>query len=76
MPPFEQLEWTQYLVKIPTFRLEQLILNPTLPVNIHVATKQIVYGNVISFCQPKRVNPHSQPNGKLPRDSLGGGSHN
>ncbi len=87
MPPFEQLEWTQYLAKIPTFRLEQSILDPrsvhiqqatptTLLVNIHVATKQIVYGNGISFCQPIRVNPHSQPSGKPPRDSPGGGSRN
>ncbi len=79
-------KWIQYLVKIPIFRLEQSILDlisvqiqqvPTtiLHVNINVATKQLVYGNGVSFHQPIKVNPHSQPSGKLSRDSLGGWSH-
>jgi hypothetical protein len=86
MPPFDQTEWTQYLVKIPTFILEQLIIDlesvhiqqatTTLHVNIHVVTIQLVYHNNVSFHQPIKVNPHSQLSGKRPRDLLGGGSHN
>ncbi len=60
VPPIEQLEQIQYLVRIPTSRLDQPILiskgvfvrqimAATLPVNIPIANLLLVHGNNVSF---------------------------
>jgi hypothetical protein len=46
----------------------------TLLVNIDVAIGQLVYGNGVSFHQPRRTNPHSSPNGESPGDPPNGRS--
>jgi hypothetical protein len=86
--PIEQLEQTQYPIKIPTFGLKQLFLIPrnihvqlimttTLHINIFVANGLHVHGNDVLFEQLKRSNSHPQPSGEPHGGSpRGGGSPN
>jgi hypothetical protein len=84
MPPVEQLVQNQYLIRIPTSRLKQLVpivrgvpiqqtIATTLPVNIHVTTRLPVYGNGVPIQQPKRANSNPQLGGKSLGNSPNGG---
>jgi len=84
VPPIEQLVQNQYLIRVPTYGLEQSIfitrgvhvqqiMEPTLHVNIFVTIGLPIYGNDVPIQQPRRVNPHPQPNGKPSRGLLNGG---
>lgn len=66
MPPIEQLEQTQYLVKVLISRLGQLVLVSKgiyvqqtivafLLVNFHVATGLPIYGNGMPPQQPRKL---------------------
>ncbi len=87
MPPFEQLEQTQYCVRIPTFGLDQptliskgvhvqQVMVATLPIKMHIANGLIVHGIDVSFQQPRRVNLYLQLGGESYGGSPNGGSPN
>jgi len=67
VPPIEQLEETQYPIKIPISRLEQpTLISRGVPIQqtmaitllVNVANGLPVHGNDVSFQQPRRVHLH------------------
>jgi hypothetical protein len=84
MPPIEQLVQNQYLINVPTSGLKQVvfvvrgvpiqqIIATTLPANIPITTRLLVYGNGVTIQQPKRANSYPQLGGESPRSSPSGG---